>query len=286
MAILVDENTKLIVQGITGHQGSFHTKEMLEAGTKVVGGVTHGKSGEVVYSVPVFNSMTDAVSATQANTSIIFVPAPYAKDAAIEAMDAGIPTLVIITENIPFHDAMDIMQYAELKNVIVIGPNTPGVISPGKAKVGIMHSAIFKKGNVGIISRSGTLTYEIVDPITQSGLGQSTCVGLGGDPIVGLSFIDVLRMLEEDKQTKTIVLVGEIGGTAEEEAAEYIKKMKKKVFAYIAGQTAPPDRRMGHAGAIITRGKGTAESKIKALTEAGVKIARIPSEIPKLIRKG
>jgi succinyl-CoA synthetase alpha subunit len=285
MAILVDQNTRLIIQGITGHQGIFHAKAMLDFSTNVVGGVTPGKGGENVHGIPVFNSMEEAVEQTHANTSIILVPARFAKDAAFEAMDSNIKILVIITEHIPFHDALDIITYAKFKKIRVIGPNCPGVVSPGKAKVGIMPSKIFREGNVGIVSRSGTLTYEIVNAITEHGLGQSTCIGLGGDPIIGTSFVDALQMFDGDDDTKEIVLVGEIGGSAEEEAAEYIKEMNKPVFAYIAGQTAPPGKRMGHAGAIVSRGKGTAQSKIEALRKAGADVAKVPEDIPKLIIK-
>jgi len=283
MAILVDQNTRLIIQGITGHQGIFHAKAMLDFGTNVAGGVTPGKGGENVHGIPVFNSMGEAVEKTHANTSIILVPARFAKDAALEAMDSNIKILVIITEHIPFHDALDVITYAKFKKIRVIGPNCPGVVSPGKAKVGIMPSKIFREGNVGIVSRSGTLTYEIVNAITEHGLGQSTCIGLGGDPIIGTSFVDALQMFDGDDDTKEIVLVGEIGGSAEEEAAEYIKEMNKPVFAYIAGQTAPPGKRMGHAGAIVSRGKGTAQSKIEALRKAGADVAKVPEDIPKLI---
>lgn len=283
MSILVDENTKVIIQGITGHQGTFHTKAMLDFGTKVVGGVTPGKSGSDVHGVPVFDGVKESVEETGANASMILVPAPFAMDACFEAMDAGIELLVLITERIPFHDAMRIMTYAKTKNTRIIGPNTPGIISPGLCKIGIMPSQIFEKGKVGILSRSGTLTYEIVSWITQSGLGQSTCIGIGGDPIIGLNFTEGMRLLEKDDDTEAMVLVGEIGGTAEEDAAEYVPDMKKKVCAYIAGQTAPAEKRMGHAGAIISRGRGTAESKIKAFNKVGVPVASLPSDIPKLI---
>lgn len=281
----MDQNIKLIIQGITGHQGFFHTKAMLDFGTNVVGGVTPGKGGEDVHGVPVFNSMEEAVEQTHANTSMILVPARFAKDAAFEAMDSNIKLLVIITEHIPFHDALDIITYAKFKKIRVVGPNCPGIASPGKAKVGIMPSKIFKEGNIGIVSRSGTLTYEIVNALTEHGLGQSTCIGLGGDPIIGTSFVDALKMFDGDKATKEIVLVGEIGGSAEEEAAEHIKEMDKPVFAYIAGQTAPPGKRMGHAGAIVSRGKGTAQSKIEALRKAKADVAKVPEDIPRLIIK-
>lgn len=284
MSVLVDENTKVIIQGITGHQGTFHSKAMLDYGTKMVGGVTPGKGGSEVNGLPVFNHVEEAVRTTGANASMILVPAPYAMDACYEAMDAGIELLVLITERIPFHDAMRIVSYARAKNTHVIGPNTPGIISPEVCKIGIMPSQIFKKGKVGILSRSGTLTYEIVGWITESGLGQSTCIGLGGDPIIGTNFIEGLELLEKDDETESIVLVGEIGGTAEEDAADYIPQISKKVCAYIAGQTAPAEKRMGHAGAIISRGKGTAKSKIKAFDKVGVPVASFPSDIPKLIR--
>lgn len=285
MAVLIDNDTRLIVQGITGHQGMFHTKAMQSCGTKVVGGVTPGKGGETVAGVPVFDSVAGAVARTSGNTSIVFVPAPFAKDAVYEAVDAGIGTIVVITEHIPVHDAMDFVHYAKYRGATVIGPNTPGVISPGTAKVGIMPSAVFKPGDVGVISRSGTLTYEVVNELSNAGHGQSTCIGMGGDPVVGTNFIEALRLLETDRQTKRVVLIGEIGGTAEEEAAAFITDhVRKPVAAYIAGRSAPPGKRMGHAGAIITRGRGTAESKVQALTKAGVKVARVPGELPELLR--
>ena len=283
MAVLLDEKTRLIVQGITGHQGQFHTEKMLEYGTKVVAGVTPGKAGEQVQGVPVYDTCFEAVDATGANASIMFVPAPYAKDAAIEAIEAGIELLVMITERIPFHDCLDIMPYARAKGCRVIGPNCPGIISPGKAKAGIMPNHIFKEGDVGVISRSGTLTYEIVNAITGAGFGQSTCIGIGGDPVIGTSMPEALDILAKDRQTKRIVVVGEIGGTTEEETAKRAKASGKPVFAYIAGRTAPPGRRMGHAGAIISRGTGTAESKIKAFEAAGVPVAAYPVEVARLI---
>jgi len=284
MAVLLDENSKVVVQGVTGHQGQFHTKAMLDFGTKVVAGVTPGKGGEKVHGVPVFDSVQEATTAMNANTSIVFVPAPFTKDAVIESIEAGLKLVVIITERIPFHDCLDIMPYAKLNGVFVVGPNTPGIISPGRAKCGIMPSHIFKKGNVGVISRSGTLTYEVVSALTQAGFGQSTCMGIGGDPIIGTNFVEALKLFEEDEQTEKIVLVGEIGGTSEEEAAHFIENnVTKKVAAYVAGQTAPPEKRMGHAGAIIQRGMGTAESKIKALEKVRVKVAKYPSEIAKLV---
>ncbi len=285
MAIIVDEETKLIVQGITGHQGQYHTGAMKEFGTNVVGGVTPGKGGMEVLGVPVFDTMREAVAQTGANTSIIYVPARFLKDAAFEAIDSGVKTVVIITEHVPVHDAMEILMFSQRKGVRVIGPNCPGIASPGKAKVGIMPNAIFKEGSTGVVSRSGTLTYEIVNSLTEAGIGQSTAVGIGGDPIIGTTFIDALRMFQDDPQTERIVMVGEIGGTAEEEAAEFIKEyVTKPVYSYIAGRTAPPGKRMGHAGAIIARGRGTAESKIKALEAVGVKVARVPVEIADLIK--
>jgi succinyl-CoA synthetase alpha subunit len=284
MAILVDDTTKVIIQGITGHQGSFHAGAMLEYGTKVVGGVTPGKGGSEVHGIPVFDGVEEAVKETDPTASMVLVPAPFAMDACFEAMEAGIEVIVLITERIPFHDAMKIMAYADAKCVNVIGPNTPGIISPGLCKIGIMPGHIFSKGTVGILSRSGTLTYEIVDWITQTGLGQSTCMGIGGDPVIGVNFIEGMRLFEEDSGTESVVLVGEIGGTAEEDAAEFVPNMSKKVYAYIAGQTAPAEKRMGHAGAIISRGKGTAESKIKAFDKVGVPVAALPSDISRLLK--
>lgn len=283
MAILVDESTKVIIQGMTGHQGSFHAGAMLEYGTKVVGGVTPGKGGEEVHGLPVFDSVKEAMAGTGAIASMVLVPARFAMDACYEAMDAGIELLVLITERIPFHDAMRIKAYAKSKDIKVIGPNTPGIISPGLCKIGIMPGHIFTKGKVGVLSRSGTLTYEIVDWITQGGMGQSTCMGIGGDPVIGINFIEGMELFEKDSETESVVLVGEIGGTAEEDAAEIVPSMSKKVFAYIAGQTAPAEKRMGHAGAIISRGRGTAESKIKAFDKVGVPVAALPSDISKLL---
>src|SRR5213594_475704 len=283
MAVLLDEKSKLIVQGITGHQGQFHTRAMLDYGTKVVAGVTPGKGGEQVHGVPVFDSCFEAVDATGASASILFVPAPFAKDAAIEAIEAGVRLLVMITERIPFHDCLDIMPYARAKGCRVIGPNCPGIISPGKAKAGIMPNHIFKPGDVGVISRSGTLTYEIVNAITQAGIGQSTCLGIGGDPVIGTSMPEALDLLSKDRQTGRIVVVGEIGGTTEEETAKRAERTRKPVFAYIAGRTAPPGKRMGHAGAIISRGLGTAETKIKAFEAAGVPVAGYPVGIATLL---
>ena len=285
MAVIVDNDTKLVVQGITGYQGTYHSKAMRDFGTKVVAGTSPGKGGEKVNGIPVFESVSEAMESEGANTSCIFVPAPFCKDAAMEAIDAGIGTIVIVTEHLPVLDAIHLVAVARSRGVTVIGPNCPGIASPGKAKVGILPNKIFKKGNIGVVSKSGTLTYEIVNAITEHKLGQSTCVGIGGDRISGTSFIDVLERFQDDRQTKQIVLVGEIGGTAEEEAAEFIKKnVDKPVVAYIAGRTAPPGKRMGHAGAIIARGRGTAESKIKALEAAGVRVAKIPTDVPELLR--
>ena len=286
MAIFADKKNKVLVQGATGHQGVFHIGAMLEFGTNVVAGVTPGKGGQEVHGVPIFNNVFDAVDETSANTSLVLVPARFAKDAVFEALDAGLKTLVVITENIPFHDAMEFVHYAKYKDAVLIGPNSPGIASPGKTKIGILPGQIFKDGSVGVASRSGTLTYEIVNSLTEKDIGQSTCVGLGGDPIVGTTFIDALDAFEKDSETKAVVLVGEIGGTAEEEAAEHIKEnITKPVFAFIAGRTAPPGKRMGHAGAIIARGKGTAESKIKAFEKADVKLARFPTDIADLVEK-
>jgi len=284
MSVLIDGKTKLMVQGITGHQGQFHTRAMLDYGTKVVAGTSPGKGGTTVEGVPVFDSSFEAVDATGANASILFVPAPFAKDAAIEAIEAGVELLVMITERIPFHDCLDIVPYARAKGCRIIGPNCPGLISPGKAKAGIMPSHIFRPGDVGVISRSGTLTYEIVNAITQAGFGQSTCLGIGGDPVIGTSMPDALELLAKDRETKRIVVVGEIGGTTEEETAKRARRIRKPVFAYIAGRTAPPGKRMGHAGAIISGGMGTAESKVKAFEAARVPVAAYPTEIATLLQ--
>jgi len=286
MSIFVNEKNKVGVQGATGHQGVFHIGEMKSFGTKVVAGVTPGKQGEEVHSVPIFNSVKKAVNETGADTSLVLVPARFAKDAVFEALDAEIKTVVVITENIPFHDAMDFVHYAKYKNAVLIGPNSPGIASPGKTKIGILPGGIFLEGEVGVASRSGTLTYEIVNSLKEKNIGQSTCVGLGGDPIIGTNFIEALNAFEKDNETKAVVLVGEIGGTAEEDAAEYIKEnISKPVFAFIAGRTAPPGKRMGHAGAIIARGKGTAESKIKAFEKADVKLAKFPTDIADLVEE-
>jgi len=283
VAVLIDVKTKLIVQGITGHQGQFNTRAMLDYGTNVVAGVTPGKAGERVHDVPVFDSCFEGVDETGANASIMFVPAPFAKDAAIEAIEAGVRLLVIITEQIPFHDCLDVITYAQAKGCRVIGPNSPGIISPGKSKAGIMPNHIFRPGDVGVISRSGTLTYEVVNAITDAGFGESTCLGVGGDPVIGTTMPEALELLAKDRETKRIVLVGEIGGTTEEETAQRAKRMRKPIYAYIAGRTAPPGRRMGHAGAIISRGMGTAESKVRAFRDAGVPVVEHPVEIAALL---
>ncbi|HUV24336.1 MAG TPA: succinate--CoA ligase subunit alpha [Methanomassiliicoccales archaeon] len=284
MTILLDERNKVVVQGITGHQGQFHTGAMLEFGTNVVAGVTPGKAGQTVHGVEVFESMKDAARDTGADTSILFVPARFVKSATREAIDSGMQLIVIISEHVPVHDSIEIIQMAKAHGIRIVGPNCPGIGSPGKAKLGIMPNHIFKEGKVGLVSRSGTLTYEVVNALTESGIGQSTCVGIGGDPIVGTSFIDVLDLFQNDPDTSAIVLIGEIGGTAEEEAADFImENVTKPVCTYVAGLTAPPGKRMGHAGAIISRGRGTAESKVRALKEAGVKVAAVPHEIPNLV---
>jgi succinyl-CoA synthetase alpha subunit len=286
MPILVDKQTRLVVQGITGRDGSFHTRQMLDYGTKVVAGVTPGKGGTKFDGVPVFNSVSEAVQKTGANTSVIYVPALYAADAILEATDAGIRLVVCITEGIPTTDMLKVYNYLKHTQTRLVGPNCPGVITPGVAKVGIMPGQIHKKGNIGLVSRSGTLTYEVVWNLTLNGLGQSTCLGIGGDPIIGTNFIDTLRMFQDDKQTEAIVLIGEIGGTDEEEAAKFIKKyVTKPVVAFIAGRTAPPGKRMGHAGAIISAGTGTAAEKIAAFQKVGVKVASSPAEVAVLVKK-
>jgi succinyl-CoA synthetase alpha subunit len=286
MAILVDKNTRVVVQGITGKEGSFHALQCKAYGTQVVAGVTPGKGGQKVEDIPVFNTVESAVKETSANCSLIFVPPAFAADAIVEALDAGIELVVCITEGIPVRDMLKVKHYM-LRNypkAKLIGPNCPGVITPGEAKVGIMPGHIFKRGTIGIVSRSGTLTYEASHQLTRHGLGQSTAVGIGGDPVHGLSHKDVIAMFNEDPETEAILMIGEIGGTAEEEAAEYIKQfVKKPVFAYIAGITAPPGRRMGHAGAIITGGKGTAQAKMLALRDAGVHVIENPAFIGKTV---
>ena len=288
MSIIIDDGSKVVVQGITGNEGRFHTASMLRYGTKIVAGVTPGKGGQQVEGVPVYNTVAEAVTRHGVDTSIIFVPARFTRSAALEAIDAGIKNLVVITEGIPQRDAIEFVAKAKKKgDVIIVGPNCPGVISPAhRIKVGIMPGHIFSPGSVGIASRSGTLTYEITWHISQAGMGQSTCVGLGGDPIVGLDFIKVLEMFHDDEETKGVVLIGEIGGNAEELAAQYISAVSypKPVVAYIAGRLAPPGKRMGHAGAIIMGKTGTASSKIEAFTKAGVPVAEKPSDIPKLLK--
>jgi len=278
MSILVDERTKVVVQGITGNEGLFHTRQMVEYGTKVVGGVTPGKGGQKIDGIPVFNTVKEAVKETNANASAIFVPPAFAADAVMEAADSGIRVIVCLTEGIPTLDMVTVREYLEERGSKLVGPNTPGIISPGKCKIGVMAGYIHKQGTVGIMSRSGTLTYEVVDQLTKKGIGQSTCVGIGGDQIIGLNYVDLLAFFEEDPETKGTIMIGEIGGTAEEEAAQFIEKhVKKPVLAFIAGLTAPPGRRMGHAGAIIAGGKGTAKEKMEALERAGVRVVRNPA---------
>jgi len=280
VAILVDEKTRLLVQGITGREGMFHTQQAVAYGTKVVAGVTPGKGGSKIDGIPVFNTVREAKDATGANASVIFVPPPFAADAIMEAADAGLALVVAITEGIPTLDMVSVIQFLAGTQTRLIGPNCPGIISPGKCKIGIMPGSIHRPGNVGVISRSGTLTYEAVGQLTALGIGQSTCIGIGGDPIIGTDFVDALKLMNEDEETHGIVVIGEIGGTGEEQAAEYIKaQVKKPVVGFIAGRTAPPGRRMGHAGAIISGGKGTAADKIAAFQAAGIKVAESPALI-------
>jgi len=285
MSILVDSNTRLLVQGITGREGSFHTEQMVEYGTNVVAGVTPGKKGEQVSGVPVFDTVQDAVAGTGANTSIIYVPARFAPDAIYEAVDSGIALVICITEGVPVNDMVPVYAYVNASGARLIGPNCPGLITPGQAKVGIMPGFIHEPGSVGLVSRSGTLTYEVVDLLTKAGLGQSTAVGIGGDPVIGTSFVDVLRLFQDDPETGSIVMIGEIGGSDEEDAAAFIEEhVTKPVVSFIAGQTAPPGKRMGHAGAIISGGSGTAADKVKALDAAGVRVAQSPWQVPALLK--
>ncbi|MBL6955587.1 MAG: succinate--CoA ligase subunit alpha [Chlorobium phaeobacteroides] len=289
MSVLVNKDTRLVVQGITGGEGTFHTSQILEYGTNVVAGVTPGKGGleytgndrdTFLRPVPVFNTVKDAVVVAGANTSVIFVPAPFAADAIMEAAEAGLKVIICITEGIPVNDMMKAYRYVQEKGAVLVGPNCPGVITPGEAKVGIMPGFIHKKGSIGVVSRSGTLTYEAVHQLTEVGLGQSTCIGIGGDPVIGTRFLDAIKLFAKDDETEGLVMIGEIGGSAEEEASEYIKKhFKKPVVGFIAGRTAPPGRRMGHAGAIVSGGKGTAEDKIRAMEKAGIHVVENPADI-------
>ncbi len=282
MSILVNKNTKVICQGITGEQGTFHTRQMVQYGTKMVGGVTPGKGGNNVDGIPVFDTVDEARKKTGASASVIYVPAAFAADAIMEAVDAGIELVVCITEGIPVLDMVKVKRFMDGRKSRLIGPNCPGVITPDECKIGIMPGHIHKKGRVGVVSKSGTLTYEAVDQLTRLGLGQSTCVGIGGDPVNGTNFIEALEMFEKDKDTDAVIMIGEIGGTAEEEAAEFVKRnVKKPVVGYIAGVTAPKGKRMGHAGAIISGGKGTAEEKFEAMMKAGIKVTKTPADIGK-----
>ncbi|MFQ5671907.1 MAG: succinate--CoA ligase subunit alpha [Nitrospinales bacterium] len=286
MSILVDEKTRLLVQGFTGREGQFHSEQAVKYGTRVVAGVTPGKGGQTALGVPVFNTVKDAAQKTRANASVIFVPPPFAADAILEAADAGIRLIVCITEGIPTQDMVEVYRYLQDSDSRLIGPNCPGVISPGKCKIGIMPGHIHKKGSVGVVSRSGTLTYEAVGQLTALGIGQSTCVGIGGDPIIGSRFIDILQLFQKDRGTRAICMIGEIGGSAEEEAAEFVKKhVTKPVIGFISGQTAPPGRRMGHAGAIISGGQGTAEEKMKVMRRCGIKVCKSPADMGKTLAR-
>jgi succinyl-CoA synthetase alpha subunit len=285
MSVLVDQNTRVLFQGFTGREASFHAQASIDYGTQVVGGVTPGKGGLMHLALPVFNTVADAVKQTGANASVIFVPPPYAADAIMEAVDAGVPLVVCITEGIPTEDMVQAREFMKGSATRLIGPNCPGIISPGKCKIGIMPAHIHKQGNVGVVSRSGTLTYEAVGQLTKLGIGQSTCVGIGGDPIIGTTFLDAIQLFNEDPDTHAIVMIGEIGGNAEETAAEYIKAhVKKPVVGFIAGQTAPPGRRMGHAGAIISGGSGKAEDKMEAMKDAGITVCATPAEIGEKVK--
>ncbi len=286
MSIFVDEDTRVVVQGITGEEGSFHTELMKEYGTNIVAGVTPGKGGEEILGIPVYDTVREAVNREDANTSVIFVPPAFASDAIMESLDSELDLVVAITEGIPVQDMMKVKKRTREVNTRLVGPNCPGIISPNKSKVGIMPGEVFEKGNIGLVSRSGTLTYELVDSLTDRDIGQSTIVGIGGDPIIGTDFVDVLENFEDDKDTKATVLLGEIGGSAEEEAAEWIKENSSKpVVGFIAGRTAPPGKRMGHAGAIVSGDTGTAETKVKALEDAGMSVADTPSEVAKKIEE-
>jgi succinyl-CoA synthetase alpha subunit len=285
MSVLVDQNTRVLFQGFTGREASFHAQASIDYGTKVVGGVTPGKGGLMHLGLPVFNTVADAVQHTGANASVIFVPPPYAADAIMEAVDAGVPLVVCITEGIPTEDMVRAREFMRGRPSRLIGPNCPGIISPGKCKIGIMPAPIHKPGNVGVVSRSGTLTYEAVGQLTKLGIGQSTCIGIGGDPIIGTTFVDAIQLFNADPDTHAIVMIGEIGGSAEETAAEYIQaNVKKPVVGFIAGQTAPPGRRMGHAGAIISGGSGKAEDKMKAMNAAGITVCATPAEIGEKVK--
>lgn len=284
MAILVGPDTRVVVQGITGNQGAFHTGQMIAYGTKVVAGTSPSRVGEKEQGVPIYATVREAVEREGANASVVFVPARFATDAAFEAIDAGVKVLVMVPEHLPVQDSMQIVAYARSRGTVVVGPNTFGIVSAGSCKMGIPPNHIYKPGPVGLVARSGTLSYEIAAALTEAGLGQTTVVGIGGDPVAGLTFVDVLERFEADPETEAVVMVGEIGGTAEEAAAEYVRQMTKPVVAYLAGRASPPGKRMGHAGAIIERGRGTLESKTKALTEAGAKVAHMPWEVADLMK--
>lgn len=286
MSVMIDKDTRVICQGITGEQGAFHTRQMVDYGTKMVGGVTPGKGGTDIDGIPVFNTVMEAVTDVEADASVIYVPAAFAADAILEAVDAGIELVICITEGIPVQDMVKVKRFMDGKKSRLLGPNCPGIITPGECKIGIMPGHIHTKGHVGVVSRSGTLTYEAVDQLTRLGIGQSTCIGIGGDPINGTNFIDTLEMFEADPETSSVVMIGEIGGTAEEEAADFVKRnMKKPVVGYIAGVTAPKGKRMGHAGAIISGGKGTADEKIEAMESVGIKVTRSPADIGKTLEE-